>query len=404
MPSEPYVLLIATGQSPQVLTETVWSLARQHQPSLFPSSVEVVTTATGKAHLRARLLGDQQFDPVTGNPVPEPENRWEPFCRDVLGLSEPVPIHIHVPALQGMPLDDVQTLTDDAAFADLCYALVGRLTREHAVPIIGSIAGGRKTMSAHLMTAFSVFARPQDRLTHVLVSPDPLPGALRNGFFYPTEETAGLVRIRRVDIEFPRLHGVLKQMNLDLPEGPADLRALLAALEPHTVRERVPSSFRVRLGDRKATLMACDEGGVCLDTCELTASEAAIFLVTANAIELNGGAVEASALFYCVESIKAAMEHPVHLQRMLIEGYCHLSAMYSVVWMQNSDVSKAISRVNKKLSRVPVLERFLAVESEGKELSLRYRWPEPLPGRIEVEGDGIDRNSWTLDGVVLLRK
>src|SRR5690554_4447561 len=211
MKQESYVLLIATGQSPQVLTETVWSLARQQQPALFPSSVEVVTTAAGEAYLRARRLGDLQYDPISGTLIEDATNRWAPFCQEVLGMTEVVPLNIHVPKSHGLPLEDVQTLGDDAAFADLCYGLVERLTREDMPPVVGSIAGGRKTMSAHLMTAFSVFARPADRLAHVLVSPDPLPGPLRNTFYYPTEETAGLVRIRRVDIEFPRLRGVLRQ-------------------------------------------------------------------------------------------------------------------------------------------------------------------------------------------------
>jgi len=70
--------------------------------------------------------------------------------------------------------------------------------------------------------------------------------------------------------------------------------------------------------------------------------------------------------------------------------------------MNNGQVSRAVSRVNRELSEVPILERFLAVESEGREDALRYRWPEPLPGRIEVHAD-IDPKTWLLDHVVVIR-
>ncbi|MBM3853722.1 MAG: TIGR02584 family CRISPR-associated protein, partial [Verrucomicrobia bacterium] len=49
------VLIAVTGESPAVLTETVWALARENPPVL-PARVIVVTTTVGAARLQAELL------------------------------------------------------------------------------------------------------------------------------------------------------------------------------------------------------------------------------------------------------------------------------------------------------------------------------------------------------------
>lgn len=49
------VLLSVTGQSPAVLTETIWALA-QEQPAIIPHRVVVVTTTEGRATLVRELL------------------------------------------------------------------------------------------------------------------------------------------------------------------------------------------------------------------------------------------------------------------------------------------------------------------------------------------------------------
>jgi len=154
---EPYVLLAPLGTSPGVLTETVWSLA---QDGLVPATVHVMTTATG-------------WEVVAGDLGFETENaRWDRLSRGVCGLDRPIPVERHVVrGRNGRELRDIRHEQDDLAFGAACYALVRRLTEAtNRPPVVGSIAGGRKTMSAHLMTAFCLCARQQDRLVHVLIS------------------------------------------------------------------------------------------------------------------------------------------------------------------------------------------------------------------------------------------
>jgi hypothetical protein len=64
--------------------------------------------------------------------------------------------------------------------------MVRGLTADPEAALHVSIAGGRKTMGFFAAYALSIFGRPQDRLSHVLVQP---PFESHPGFFYPTRRT-----------------------------------------------------------------------------------------------------------------------------------------------------------------------------------------------------------------------
>lgn len=54
--------------------------------------------------------------------------------------------------------------------ADAIVELVRRCTQDDQTALHVSIAGGRKTMGFFMGYALSLYGRPQDRLSHVLVS------------------------------------------------------------------------------------------------------------------------------------------------------------------------------------------------------------------------------------------
>jgi hypothetical protein len=83
----------------------------------------------------------------------------------------------------GAPLDDIRTPADNQRAADTITETLRRLTADPASALHVSIAGGRKTMGYYLGYALSLFGRPQDRLSHVLVSA-PFEGC--PDFYYPT--------------------------------------------------------------------------------------------------------------------------------------------------------------------------------------------------------------------------
>jgi len=106
MSTRPYNLLIATGQSPQVVTETVFELHRAED--LQPASVHVLTTCVGRAYGRVQLLGEPQADPARGTAIMGVEDRWPTFCEEILGRSPengeaPVDLSFHVPEAGGAP-------------------------------------------------------------------------------------------------------------------------------------------------------------------------------------------------------------------------------------------------------------------------------------------------------------
>lgn len=79
-------------------------------------------------------------------------------------------------------MNDIRELADNEAIADAITAQVRELTADPASAVHASIAGGRKTMGFYLGYALSLFGRPQDRLSHVLVSS---PFESNPNFFYP---------------------------------------------------------------------------------------------------------------------------------------------------------------------------------------------------------------------------
>jgi CRISPR-associated protein (TIGR02584 family) len=80
-------------------------------------------------------------------------------------------------------MDDIRSVGDNRAAADFITARVREFSADPTCALHVSIAGGRKTMGFYLGYALSLYGRPQDRLSHVLVS-EPFENSIE--FFYPT--------------------------------------------------------------------------------------------------------------------------------------------------------------------------------------------------------------------------
>lgn len=172
------ILLAVTGLSPQIVTETLYALALQPDPTtpeysvFIPTEVHLLTTESGAKLARAALL-----HPDGG--------QFHALLADYPQLGKPVfdDSHIHlIRDANGTPLPDIRTPSENASAADTITALMAELTRDTQAALHVSIAGGRKTMGFYLGYAFSLFARPQDSLSHILVS-SPFEG--HPDFFFP---------------------------------------------------------------------------------------------------------------------------------------------------------------------------------------------------------------------------
>ncbi|MDP4559154.1 CRISPR-associated ring nuclease Csm6 [Halomonas meridiana] len=161
-------LLAVTGMTPQVITETLYGLHRQRSP--WPSRLHIITTQVGQAILEKSLFADQKLAALCD------ELKMPRYRRDQVQIDV-------VPDAEGNTVDDARTLADHEALADFIMQTVRELTADTSTNLHASIAGGRKTMTFYLGYAMSLFGRPDDRMSHVLVSegyenhPD---------FFFPT--------------------------------------------------------------------------------------------------------------------------------------------------------------------------------------------------------------------------
>jgi len=166
------VLVAAAGLTPQVVTETVYALAVARQDPFLPTEVHLITTAEGAERARLSLLG--------GDPG------WFQRLRDDYRLPEirftEADIHVLLDA-EGRPLADIRTEADNEAAADQITTLLREFTADEDAAVHVSMAGGRKTLGFFLAYALSLLGRPQDRLSHVLVTP---PFESHPEFYYPT--------------------------------------------------------------------------------------------------------------------------------------------------------------------------------------------------------------------------
>lgn len=199
-PTPATTLIAVVGVSPAILTETVWALANPRDGSapIIPNEVIAITTLRGEEAINKYLqTASARFGGATV---------WQSLKRDLLGPSasedERLTLQIKVierpdPATGSTrKLSDIQDRDQNMAAAEFILREV-RFYSSTKDRIVASLAGGRKTMGALLHAAFSHLARPQDRLTHILVSEpyDTLYDAGRAPlFFYPTQPDQVLTR------------------------------------------------------------------------------------------------------------------------------------------------------------------------------------------------------------------
>lgn len=172
LPARRRILICVTGLSPQIVTETLYALCVAQTPPWVPNEIRLITTQRGAENARLSLLSDSP-------------GWFHSLCRD--WQLPPIAFDAsHIEVLKdahGNPLDDIRDDQDNQRAADGIADLVRRLTEDEHTEIHASIAGGRKTMGFFMGYAMSLWGRPQDKLSHVLIS---APFESRPEFFYPT--------------------------------------------------------------------------------------------------------------------------------------------------------------------------------------------------------------------------
>ncbi len=226
------ILLVITGLTPQVVTETLFALW-QKAPDSLPTEIHVLSTAEGVERARLMLFSD---DP----------GWFYRLCKDY----RLPPIRFGADSLHtltdadGHPLTDIRSGQDNTAAADGITEWVRRLTEDDNTQLHVSLAGGRKTLGFFAGYALSLYGRPQDRLSHVLVD---APFESHPGFFYPTPYSHVIyasppdqkpldtqnATVTLADIPFVRLrHGLPEALLKGRSSFSATVRAAQTALGP----------------------------------------------------------------------------------------------------------------------------------------------------------------------------
>src|SRR3989338_3672519 len=149
------ILIYVAGITPQIITETLYALHHK-KPSIHPDEIFIITTITGKAKIEKSLLS---------------EGKLEAFYKEY-GIKPVFPNILLISNKRGDSLDDIKTDEDNEDVGNFIAMLIREKTKQKGTRLHCSIAGGRKTMSFYLGAALSLFGRPQDKLYHVLVTPE----------------------------------------------------------------------------------------------------------------------------------------------------------------------------------------------------------------------------------------
>jgi CRISPR-associated protein Csx14 len=225
-------LIAVCGLNPQVITETLFAL--YHRGDMV-DKVRVLTTSEGKAACNAYLLA-------------EAGGKYYEFLKD-FGIDRKTidfsSRHLlAVKDAKGRELHDIATEEDSEAFLNECMALAFKHTADPDSTVFFSIAGGRKTMGASLAVAAQFYGRPQDRVFHVMVSPE---FEASPEFYYPPPKSRPLTLFDRQRQPFTKetkyaevnlvplpFVSVRDRISADMMSGPEEPSALLMSL----VREK----------------------------------------------------------------------------------------------------------------------------------------------------------------------
>ena len=230
------ILLAVTGLSPQVITETLYAL---HQSLRNVDAIHVITTKEGRDRIYSGLLAGKN-------------GQYHNYLREY--NIDPSKIdfthsNIHVITDEyGVEIKDIITEEDNTHLLKKCLELTYRFTASPESSVFFSVAGGRKTMSACLTLAAQMYGRPQDRIFHILVSPE-FEG--KTNFYYPPKESAvielrddknnpyykntGYAEISLIPIPFVSIRDHLSPEFLNEPKDPGTLMLSLIREESATL-------------------------------------------------------------------------------------------------------------------------------------------------------------------------
>lgn len=256
------VLFAAIGLTPAVLTETIWALAEEG-PRSVPDRIVVCTTARGKERIEQVFFRDHRWQEF----VRELERAFGEDFSDKLRFGPTGDSLRVIPTYrQDRELEDILTTEDNQAVGDFFLEHLRPFAESENIRIIASIAGGRKSMGALLLTVMSLIGREEDRVCHVLVEEpwDRVQGVLfpekGRGYAHPDDGVlldAGDMKIHLADIPFVPLRQIFPH---EVSRFSGSYRGLLSRLRCRS--SRLSEQLQVVLDPARGS---CHTAGKSLD-------------------------------------------------------------------------------------------------------------------------------------------
>lgn len=227
------ILLAVTGLNPQVITEALYALFLEGRQV---DVVRVITTKQGKEVINAHLL------------PPREGHFHKLFHEYAITSSKPDFSSTNIYTIKsenGLELDDIRQEEDNEQLLSLCMEQAFELTQDSETAVYFLVAGGRKTMTSCLTLAAQLYGRPQDRIYHVLVSPEfegltdfwypprkSVPVTFLDKNHEPVSKETRFARIRLIPVPFVSVRDQLNPELFDGPRQPADLLQALVREDP----------------------------------------------------------------------------------------------------------------------------------------------------------------------------
>lgn len=152
------IFIFIAGSTPQVVTETIYALAKK-KPATHPDELYIITTSKGREMAEDALLRRGVLKMLV-----------DEYGLPRVPLKESSFIVPKDPS--GRSLDDIRNEAENEAMGDLITTFIREKAKDLSTRLHCSLAGGRKTMSFYVGAALQLFGRPWDKLYHVLVTPE----------------------------------------------------------------------------------------------------------------------------------------------------------------------------------------------------------------------------------------
>ena len=358
------ILLAVTGLSPQVVTETLYALNQMNRPV---HAIHIITTRPGKDRLLAELL----------------DGGRGPYYRylDEYGVSPrgidfgPGNIHVVRDDL-GAEIEDIVDEGDNARILKKCMEVSFHHTRDPDAAVFFSIAGGRKTMGACLTLAAQMYGRSQDRLYHVLVTPE---FESNRDFFYPPKQSRLIetkdkrgepsykeTRYARINLVHMPFFSIRSQLSPDVLDQPRDPATLMLSL----IRE-APERLVVNLNEGKVMYRGAER--------DLIPSRLAVYaffaLIKKSCPEPHQSCRTCDRCFIDIQTV---MERQTEINNL----YCRLSngrpleemSETGILGLSKANFNSLKSQIKQNLTEafgLPAIER-LEIASVGKKPNTRF--------------------------------